>query len=225
MQAAAPRGPASAPTHVFVLHVLEKAQLAVGSLGEELRLKRAVQLLYGHFGTGPAIDSRASGSGNRELGERGPRRHHRPRTPQGWHTRPALSHSLCLGTLLVLRHTLFPQTHSFCPGTLPAQPSARCPTQGTTCTHPPGSPRPGTSPGDCGDPRGAPSRAGSVAGPPGSPPPEQVGSKQPGNKAKSAAGCAPPRLPPAPSLGWGGGAALPLPVPLPLPLPAHQTAP
>lgn len=144
-----------------------------------------------------------------------------PRAPQGWHTRPALSHSLCPGTLVLLRHTPCPQTLFFLRHTRFALAHSPCPALSALPhsgddLHHPRLPPAGGEPGDGGDPRGAPSRAGSVAGPPGSPPPEQVGSKQPGNKAKSAAGCAPPRLPPGPfpRPGWGRSPALtPAPAP------------
>lgn len=47
---------ANDPTHVFVLHVFQEAQLSVGSFGKEFGLKRAVQFLNGHFGTTSSID-------------------------------------------------------------------------------------------------------------------------------------------------------------------------
>ncbi|KAK4830924.1 hypothetical protein QYF61_014297 [Mycteria americana] len=43
-------------THVFMLHVLQEAQLSVGSFGKKFRLKWAVQFLNGHFGTTSSID-------------------------------------------------------------------------------------------------------------------------------------------------------------------------
>lgn len=61
---------ANDPTHVFVLHVFQEAQLSVGSFGEEFRLKRAVQFLNGHFGATSSIDGRALRE-KEEFGERG----------------------------------------------------------------------------------------------------------------------------------------------------------
>lgn len=47
---------ANDPTHVFVLHVFQEAQLSVGSFGKEFRLKWPVQFLNGHFGTTSSIN-------------------------------------------------------------------------------------------------------------------------------------------------------------------------
>lgn len=212
MQAAAPGGPAGDRTHVFVLHVFQEAQLSVGSLGKEFGLKRAVQFLNGHFGTISSIDSRASGEQEQRLVSEDPGDIADPNAPQGWHTRSALSHSLCPGTLVLLRHTRFPQAHLFCPGTLTLpSPQRAAPRRGATCT-PPASP-PGDEPrGRRRPPRGPePSRQrGGAARVPATGTSWQQGTKRKRRGLRPAA--APPR-PPAPSLGRG---AQPCPCPFPL---------
>lgn len=75
-------GATAQATHVLVTHVLEEAQLAVGALGEQLRLEGPVQLLDGHFGARAAVHGRAARRDARLSGRYGP-----PRPPPA--TRPA----------------------------------------------------------------------------------------------------------------------------------------
>lgn len=43
-------------THILMLHVLQQHQLSVGSLGKDLGLEGAAQLLDGHFLPGLLVD-------------------------------------------------------------------------------------------------------------------------------------------------------------------------
>lgn len=66
-----PLSPGPGGAYILMLHVFEQEQLAVGALGEDLRLEGPAQLLDGHLLPGPLVDGGAvGGTGRSACGSR-----------------------------------------------------------------------------------------------------------------------------------------------------------